>query len=107
MEPSQNPISTAHFIGRVEVDHLLGAVPDLFGNAFFGLGVALPPLLIGVLQADFGMSYEAVMLLIAAIVLVFTVFALLTTYPQVSTGFELSRAFGLLRNPVVLSRRWP
>ncbi len=73
-----------------------------FGNAFFGLGVALPPLLIGVLQADVGMSYEAIMSLIAVIVLGFTVFALLSTYPQVSTGFELSRAFGLLRNPVVL-----
>jgi fucose permease len=73
-----------------------------FGNAFFGLGVALPPLLIGVLQADVGMSYEAIMSLIAIIVLAFTVFALLSTYPQVSTGFELSRALGLLRNPVVL-----
>ena len=73
-----------------------------FGNAFFGLGVALPPLLIGVLQADVGMSYEAIMSLIAVIVLAFTVFALLPTYPQVSTGFELSRAFGLLRSPVVL-----
>jgi fucose permease len=73
-----------------------------FGNAFFGLGVALPPLLIGVLQADVGMSYEAIMSLIAVIVLGFTVFALLSTYPQVSTGFELSRALGLLRNPVVL-----
>jgi len=73
-----------------------------FGNAFFGLGVALPPLLIGVLQADAGMSYEAIMSLIAIIVLAFTVFAVLSTYPQVSTGFELSRALGLLRNPVVL-----
>jgi len=73
-----------------------------FGNAFFGLGVALPPLLIGVLQADVGMSYEAIMSLIAVIVLGFTVFALLSTYPQVSTGFELSRALGLLRSPVVL-----
>jgi fucose permease len=73
-----------------------------FGNAFFGLGVALPPLLIGVLQADVGMSYEATMSLIAIIVLGFTLFALLPTYPQASTGFELSRALGLLRNPVVL-----
>ncbi len=73
-----------------------------FGNAFFGLGVALPPLLIGVLQADVGMSYEAIMSLIAVIVLGFTVFALLSDYPQVSTGFELSRALGLLRSPVVL-----
>jgi fucose permease len=54
------------------------------------------------MQADVGMSYEAIMSLIAVIVLAFTVFALLSTYPQVSTGFELSRALGLLRSPVVL-----
>ncbi len=73
-----------------------------FGNAFVGLGFALPPLLIGVLQTDVGMSYEATLSLIAVIVLTFTVFAFLSSYPQVSTGFQLSRAFGLLRNPVVL-----
>ena len=73
-----------------------------FGNAFVGLGFALPPLLIGVLQADVGLSYEAIMSLIAIIVLAFTLFALLSTYPQVSTGFELSRALGLLRSPVVV-----
>jgi fucose permease len=73
-----------------------------FGNAFVGLGFALPPLLIGVLQTDVGMSYEATLSLIAIIVLVFTLFAILSSYPQVSTGFELSRALGLLRSPVVL-----
>jgi fucose permease len=73
-----------------------------FGNAFVGLGFALPPLLIGVLQTDVGMSYEATMLLIGAIVLAFTFFAAISTYPHVSTGFDLSKVTGLLGNPVVL-----
>jgi fucose permease len=73
-----------------------------FGNAFVGLGFALPPLLIGVLQTDAGMSYEATMSLIAVIVLAFTVFAVLSRYPQVSTGFELSKVMGLLSSRVVL-----
>ncbi|UCD48513.1 MAG: MFS transporter [Phycisphaerales bacterium] len=73
-----------------------------FGNAFVGLGFALPPLLIGVLQTDVGMSYEATLSLIAVFVLAFTVFAVLSSYPQVSTGFEMSRAIALLRSPVVL-----
>ena len=51
-----------------------------FGNAFVGLGFALPPLLIGVLQTDVGMSYEATMSLIAAIILAFA--CLLYTSPS-------------------------
>jgi fucose permease len=74
-----------------------------FGNAFVGLGFALPPLLIGVLQTDVGMSYEATMSLIAAIVLAFAAFAVLSTYPKVSTGFDLSRMTGLLRSPIVIA----
>ncbi|HEC03428.1 MAG TPA: MFS transporter [Phycisphaerales bacterium] len=73
-----------------------------FGNAFVGLGFALPPLLIGVLQTDVGMSYEATMSLIAAIILAFAAFAIFSTYPKVSTGFDLSRVTGLLRSPIVI-----
>ncbi|MHC4328271.1 MAG: MFS transporter [Planctomycetota bacterium] len=73
-----------------------------FGNAFVGLGFALPPLLIGVLQTDVGMSYEATMSLIAAIVLAFAAFAIISTYPKVSMGFDLSRVTGLLRSPIVV-----
>lgn len=74
-----------------------------FGNAFVGLGFALPPLLIGVLQTDVGMSYEATVSIIAAVVLAFTVVAALASYPQVSTGFVLSRAIGLVRHPMILA----
>jgi len=58
--------------------------------------------LIGVLQTDVGMSYEATMSLIAAIILAFAAFAIFSTYPKVSTGFDLSRVTGLLRSPIVI-----
>ncbi len=73
-----------------------------FGNAFVGLGFALPPLLIGVLMTDVGLSYSATVSLIAALILVFTVFAIISSYPQVSTGFVLSKALGLLSKPLIL-----
>jgi FHS family glucose/mannose:H+ symporter-like MFS transporter len=73
-----------------------------FGNAFVGLGFALPPLLIGVLMTDVGLSYAATLSIIAAVILVFAFCSMASTYPQVSTGFELSRAVKLLAKPMVL-----
>ena len=73
-----------------------------FGNAFVGLGFALPPLLIGVLMTDIGLSYAATLSIIAAVILVFAFFSMASAYPQVSTGFELSMAVKLLAKPMVL-----
>jgi fucose permease len=73
-----------------------------FGNAFVGLGFALPPLLIGVLMTDVGLSYAATLSIIAAVILVFAFFSMASAYPQVSTGFELSMAVKLLAKPMVL-----
>jgi fucose permease len=73
-----------------------------FGNAFVGLGFALPPLLIGVLINDVGIPYSYTVSLIGILVLAFAVVATLPAYPQVSTGFQLARAVGLLKHPMVL-----
>lgn len=73
-----------------------------FGNAFVGLGFALPPILIGILINDVGIPYSYTVSVIGALVLLFAVVATLPTYPQVSTGFNLSRALGLLKHPAVL-----
>jgi fucose permease len=73
-----------------------------FGNAFVGLGFALPPLLIGVLMTDVGLSYAATLSIIAAVILVFAFCSMASAYPKVSTGFELSKAVKLLAKPMVL-----
>ncbi len=73
-----------------------------FGNAFVGLGFALPPLLIGVLINDVGISYSYTVAMIGALVLLFAVVATVPAYPQVATGFNFSKALGLLKHPVVL-----
>jgi len=73
-----------------------------FGNAFVGLAFVLTPLAIVTLINDLGWSYERTLSIIAGVVLVFAVFALLNTYPRVSTGFELAKAVRLLSHPLVL-----
>ena len=73
-----------------------------FGNAFVGLGFALPPLLIGILITDVGLSCAVTLSIIAVLILVFAFFAMTSTYPQVSTGFQLSKAVKLLKKPMVL-----
>lgn len=73
-----------------------------FGNAFVGLAFVLIPLAIVTLINDLGWSYERTLSIIAGMVLVFAAFALLSTYPRVSTGFELAKAVRLLSHPLVL-----
>jgi len=73
-----------------------------FGCGFVGLGFVLVPLLISTFMGSLGLSYTTSVSIIGAGVLVFAVFAMTATYPQVSTGFSLARAVSLLRNPVVL-----
>ena len=73
-----------------------------FGNAFVGLAFVLIPLTIVTLINDLGWSYERTLSIIASVVLTFAVFAFISNYPRVSTGFELAKAVRLLSQPLVL-----
>ncbi|RPJ37466.1 MAG: MFS transporter, partial [Planctomycetaceae bacterium] len=73
-----------------------------FGSGFVGLGFVLVPLLLAMFMGNLGLSYTVSVSIIGAGVLAFAVFAMTARYPQVSTGFSLSQALGLLPNPVVL-----
>ena len=73
-----------------------------FGNAFVGLAFVLIPLTIVTLINDLGWSYEMTLSIIASVVLTFAVFAFISNYPRVSTGFELAKAVRLLSQPLVL-----
>ncbi|MHC4725636.1 MAG: MFS transporter [Planctomycetota bacterium] len=73
-----------------------------FGNAFVGLAFVLIPLTIVTLINDLGWSYERTLSIIAGVVLIFAIFALISNYPRVSTGFELAKAVRLLSHPLVL-----
>jgi len=72
-----------------------------FGNAFFGLGYVVTPLLFS-LSATLALGYKAGVYILAGLLLIFLVVALGTVFPQVSTGFEFSMAFKLLGKPAVV-----
>ncbi len=67
-----------------------------FGNAFFGLGLVVTPLLFSLT------TYRAGVFTLCALLLVFLVAALATTFPRVSTGYQFSMAFRLLGKGAVL-----
>ncbi|MFH1942331.1 MAG: MFS transporter [bacterium] len=71
-----------------------------FGNAFFGLGYVLTPLLFILFLKT--MSYSAAVSIFGVLVIVFLVFALITSYPKVATGFKFSMAIKLLGKAAVL-----
>lgn len=73
-----------------------------FGNAFVGLAFVFTPLTVVTLINDMNVSFETTMTALAMLILVFAVCACMTTFPQVSTGFELRSAVGLLSQPLVL-----
>ena len=73
-----------------------------FGNGFVGLAFVLTPLTIVTLINDLGFSYRFTMSCIGSVVLIFTLFAAFTKFPQVSTGFKLKMSFELLKKPAVL-----
>ena len=73
-----------------------------FGCGFVGLGFVLVPLLIGTFMNDLNLGYATSVSVIGVGVLVFAAAALLPRYPQVSTGFSLTKALDLVRKPVVL-----
>ncbi|NIA29743.1 MAG: MFS transporter [Actinobacteria bacterium] len=73
-----------------------------FGNGFFGLGYVLTPLLIVFILKTLNLGYSSALIIIGILSLIFLVFALSASYPQVSTGFKFSMAFKVLTKPAVL-----
>ncbi|MBA7587868.1 hypothetical protein ES708_29913 [subsurface metagenome] len=73
-----------------------------FGNGFFGLGYVLTPLLIVFILKTMSLSYTTALIIIGVLSIIFLVFALTTSFPQVSTGFKISMAFKVLLKPAVL-----
>lgn len=73
-----------------------------FGNAFFGLGYVLTPFLFVFFLRNLGLSYTTSLSIIGILVLVFLIFALTTSYPQVATGYKFSMAIKLLGKGAVL-----
>jgi len=72
------------------------------GNAFFGLGYVLTPLLFVFFLTTLKLSYSASVSIIGGLVIVFLLFALATSFPKVATGYKFSMAFKLLGKGAVL-----
>ncbi|MCJ7730376.1 MAG: hypothetical protein MUO27_10940, partial [Sedimentisphaerales bacterium] len=70
------------------------------GNAFFGLGLFVTPLVVSFLFRK--TSYENAVSALAVIVVVPVVLAVRAKYPQVAAGFAISDAVALLKEPAVL-----
>lgn len=70
-----------------------------FGNAFFGLGLVVTPLLFSIVG---GAGYRTGVYLLGALFLLCLIAALGTSFPRVSTGYQFSMAFSLLANRAVL-----
>jgi fucose permease len=73
-----------------------------FGNAFFGLGYVLTPLLFVFFLKSLSLSYSASVAIIGALIAVFLLFALATKFPQAPTGYKFSMAVKLLGKAAVL-----
>lgn len=73
-----------------------------FGNAFFGLGYVLTPFLFVFFLTNLNLSYTTSLSVIGILVLVFLVFGLTASYPQVATGYKFSMAIKLLGKGAVL-----
>jgi FHS family glucose/mannose:H+ symporter-like MFS transporter len=72
-----------------------------FGNAFFGLGYVVTPLLFSLIAGS-ALGYKAGVFLLGALFLVFLVAALGSPFPRASTGYQFSMAFRLLGKAPVL-----
>ncbi len=72
-----------------------------FGNAFFGLGYVVTPLIFS-LFATLTLGYRSGVSIIGVLLLVFLIVALGAKFPQVSTGFQFSMAVRLLGKSAVL-----
>ncbi len=67
-----------------------------FGNAFFGLGLVVTPLLFYVV------NYKAGLFVLAVVFVAFLAVAIGTKFPQAASGYKFSMAVKLLGNPAVL-----
>jgi fucose permease len=76
------------------------AAASNLGNAFFGLGLFVTPLVVSFLFRK--TSYENAVSALAVIVVVPVVLAVIAKYPQVPAGFAISDAVALLKEPAVL-----
>lgn len=72
------------------------------GNAFFGLGYVLTPLLFVLFLKSLSLSYTTSVSIVAALVVVFLLFALATSFPPAATGYQFSMAIKLLGKAAVL-----
>jgi fucose permease len=72
------------------------------GNAFFGLGYVLTPLLLVFFLRTLSLSYGVSVSILGALILVFLIFALSTRFPQAATGYKFSMAFKVLGKSAVL-----
>ncbi len=72
-----------------------------FGNAFFGLGYVVTPLLFSLVAAS---GFRTGLYVLAALFVLGLVVALTAPFPRVSTGYQFSMAFKLLgKGPVVFA----
>ena len=72
-----------------------------FGNAFFGLGYVITPLLFSLLGSA-GTSYKTGVFILGGLLILFLLVAVSASFPRVATGYEFSMAFKLLGTPAVL-----
>jgi len=72
-----------------------------FGNAFFGLGYVITPLVFSLIAGS-ALGYRTGVYFLGGLFLVFLVAALGSRFPRVSTGYRFSMAFRLLGNRTVL-----
>lgn len=72
------------------------------GNGFFGLGYVITPLLIVFILRTLNLGYSTALIIIGILCIIFLVFALTTSFPQVPIGFRFSMAFKVLVKPAVL-----
>jgi fucose permease len=72
-----------------------------FGNAFFGLGYVVTPLMFSLLGSS-GVPYATGVLVLGGLMALFLVVALGAKFPAGATGYEFSMAFKLLGTPAVI-----
>ena len=73
-----------------------------FGNAFFGLGYILTPLLLVFMLKTINLRYNSALIIISILLLLFLLFTLTAHFPKVSVGFKFNMAVKLLFKPAVL-----
>jgi len=73
-----------------------------FGNAFFGLGYTLTPLLIVFMLEVLNLNYTSALMIIGILSLVFLLFVFKADFPNVSPGFKFSMALKVIIKPAVI-----